>query len=736
MKQKKIVLIECPLNNLLHWLVDRKIVTDSAWEERLEEIQRTIQQSLVDLSRRIREKRQEKEIEKEETGQGRRYSDETFGRVEGNIDPGDTGDIGAYQEIVQQYLLYEYESTSSEEERKEKGRNQLPSSTSTLFEDSVERYLISNSRKKEKGNILKNIDYFQCEEIMNILIANEERKGCKLKTIFGIYRNPFLKAWNNLLNGYRKDNIYLASSALTLVSLGLYLLPSLKELLITNDKILNDLQKRIEDIKRREGLNRKGFDKLCREYLIEMEAITSEDNQIKSKPMEVEVENECQPKVKRKQKLIPSRQQIRKKILETTKDINSLYDKIILSLQDQNVILAIQYYYSFLYCKMLGGESGKEKEEETSIEKRQKFFSTTTGFSTISRDNSTGDRDTSHINQVSGKTNANVANNTGEELKEQEILYSQEQEKTRARMTCIENLFLPTLRRFIVLVNPQISILFHDPNLEGKNRKEKEIYQHTEKENPHLYSHSSSQRSKDFLSSHDSRISLINNLMELQSFLKVRRYECSQEMNILLMSSNSFSNCYYYQTTNTTTTTETTTVIQEINASPPVFTESPSFIGNLLKVIDFSLTLLQDKYLQHLILIRDPSNMNTFEDGKAKEKGKEDDNNNYHREEYEEEVDDPEEEEDTNLDSKYLQRILFRFEAVSLLEKRLQLSLLDSQEKKTHYLRIQKETNQKYLQLSHKARKTKQIIEELTANFINCSTTHESRQFVITGIDS
>lgn len=72
----------------------------------------------------------------------------------------------------------------------------------------------------------------------------------KLKNFFGSYQDPPLKALEALIKLYRKQNLFLAEGARTLIQAVAYDIPQLKKLIQTNTKQNEDLLRKVSDEQR------------------------------------------------------------------------------------------------------------------------------------------------------------------------------------------------------------------------------------------------------------------------------------------------------------------------------------------------------------------------------------------------------------------------------------------------------------------------------------------------------
>lgn len=622
------VLVEVPLDRLLHWLIDRQVVTDASWEASSAEIQETIQKSLTELLKDTdRSKQSKREPEEEDENK-------------------ESTEVGVYEEILSKFLITE---------NVKQNETEVKDGTFTIQDN-----LIGSMSTR---NTLRQIDFYQCQEIMDLLVENEERKGAKVKNIFGFYRNPFLRTWNKLLLGYQKNNIFLASSALQLVSLASYSLPALKNTLKTNDKILNDLSKRIEDIRKRVEKTRKDYQKLCHEYRIEPTTILVSQKETPEKAFH---ENDHKDYVELTP-LLPPIRQIAEPIVMTTFELKILFEPITESLKSNDLIMAIHYYYSFLFSKMkdvkLSSGNKVNQRNETPHEQNK----TALAISSL-QDNF---HDASSFNS-------------------NELILS------------IEKFHLPTLQRQVDLLNETGHVFFTKDRNQTQNKLEK-VHENFFEENERL------------LDDKDSRMKLCNDLLELQSFLNIRQYECSQGENIFLCDKKHILNIYASSILNQFNEKETNI--------PERFQESPSFLSKCKQSVNNLLELFNDKHFQHLLLTKQSIDVGILE--ALYNKYVEDENR----------IEGIIQEEDENFFGKYLQQILSRFKALSVQEQRLYRSTISCYEKKKYYLQLQKETNQKYIQFCQQTARLKRMIEKSVTSVINASGNSEARQFLITECD-
>jgi len=71
--------------------------------------------------------------------------------------------------------------------------------------------------------------YWRCSEIFDILLKKKSEAGEAGKSWFGSYKDPLLKKWDIILRAYRKSNVYAAETALLLDQNSAYEIPGLKK---------------------------------------------------------------------------------------------------------------------------------------------------------------------------------------------------------------------------------------------------------------------------------------------------------------------------------------------------------------------------------------------------------------------------------------------------------------------------------------------------------------------------
>ncbi|KAL1131513.1 hypothetical protein AAG570_011130, partial [Ranatra chinensis] len=87
------------------------------------------------------------------------------------------------------------------------------------------------------------LHYFHCLKIVEILKETEADS----KNIFGMYSSKRMKDWNDIINSYSKNNVYLAEAADLLINIVKYELPNLKKQMSKQQQLQTELNKKAGD---------------------------------------------------------------------------------------------------------------------------------------------------------------------------------------------------------------------------------------------------------------------------------------------------------------------------------------------------------------------------------------------------------------------------------------------------------------------------------------------------------
>nr|XP_012137613.1 PREDICTED: CDK5 regulatory subunit-associated protein 3 [Megachile rotundata] len=149
------------------------------------------------------------------------------------------------------------------------------------------------------------INYFHCLKIVDILKETE----ADTKNLFGRYGSQRMKDWQEILNLYEKDNVYLAEVAQMLIRNVNYEIPSTKKQIQKLEQMQVDLEKKEADYKKSENTARSEFNALC------------------------------------KQLDVPG-QQIKQELAEKVKELPEMYEKI--AKKAKSLEKAVEFYCSFV----------------------------------------------------------------------------------------------------------------------------------------------------------------------------------------------------------------------------------------------------------------------------------------------------------------------------------------------------------------------------------------------------
>ncbi|CAK9823607.1 CDK5RAP3-like protein [Anthophora retusa] len=116
------------------------------------------------------------------------------------------------------------------------------------------------------------INYYHCLKIVEILKETE----ADTKNVFGRYGSQRMKDWQEILRLYEKDNVYLAEVAQMLIRNINYEIPSTKKQIQKLEQIQTELEKKEADYKKSENAARSEFNSLCRQMGIPGEHIKQE----------------------------------------------------------------------------------------------------------------------------------------------------------------------------------------------------------------------------------------------------------------------------------------------------------------------------------------------------------------------------------------------------------------------------------------------------------------------------
>ncbi|XP_047025908.1 CDK5 regulatory subunit-associated protein 3 [Helicoverpa zea] len=116
------------------------------------------------------------------------------------------------------------------------------------------------------------INYFHCLKIIDILKLTE----ADTKNLFGRYGSQRMKDWQDIARSYEKENLYLAEAAQILVRNINYEIPGLKKQIAKEDQLQIELEKKHTDFLKNEASSKSEFLTLCKQLGIQGDRIKRE----------------------------------------------------------------------------------------------------------------------------------------------------------------------------------------------------------------------------------------------------------------------------------------------------------------------------------------------------------------------------------------------------------------------------------------------------------------------------
>ncbi|XP_050304864.1 CDK5 regulatory subunit-associated protein 3 [Anthonomus grandis grandis] len=118
----------------------------------------------------------------------------------------------------------------------------------------------------------QHINYFHCLKIVDILKETEKDS----KNIFGRYGSQRMKDWQDIIAYYQKENVYLAEVATVLIRSVSYEIPGLKKQVQKLEQLQLESEKKIKDCSKSEAVSQKEFNTACEQLGIKGNNIKSE----------------------------------------------------------------------------------------------------------------------------------------------------------------------------------------------------------------------------------------------------------------------------------------------------------------------------------------------------------------------------------------------------------------------------------------------------------------------------
>ncbi|KAG5900655.1 hypothetical protein JTB14_005926 [Gonioctena quinquepunctata] len=118
----------------------------------------------------------------------------------------------------------------------------------------------------------QHINYFHCLKIVDILKETEADS----KNLFGRYGSQRMKDWQDIISSYQKDNVYLAEVAQMLIRNVSFEIPSLRKQVAKLEQSLTESEKKVKDYSKIEAAALKEFNSSCEQLGISGRNIKAE----------------------------------------------------------------------------------------------------------------------------------------------------------------------------------------------------------------------------------------------------------------------------------------------------------------------------------------------------------------------------------------------------------------------------------------------------------------------------
>ncbi|XP_052898745.1 CDK5RAP3-like protein [Anopheles moucheti] len=116
------------------------------------------------------------------------------------------------------------------------------------------------------------INYFHCLRIVDILKTTEADS----KNVFGRYGSQRMKDWQEIVKMYEKDNIYLAEAAQILVRNISYEIPGIRKQIKHLEQLSDEAEKKVEDLERSEKVVLAEYQNMCKHLGVSGENLRQE----------------------------------------------------------------------------------------------------------------------------------------------------------------------------------------------------------------------------------------------------------------------------------------------------------------------------------------------------------------------------------------------------------------------------------------------------------------------------
>lgn len=129
------------------------------------------------------------------------------------------------------------------------------------------------SKKLHNFNLCtSDINYFHCQQIVDILKTTEKDS----KNIFGSYSSQRMKDWGALLKQYEKDNLYVGEAAQILARNVSYEIPNIRKQITQFEKLSEEAAKKSQDSVKSENILKNEYSTGCQQLGIKGDKIKQE----------------------------------------------------------------------------------------------------------------------------------------------------------------------------------------------------------------------------------------------------------------------------------------------------------------------------------------------------------------------------------------------------------------------------------------------------------------------------
>ncbi|XP_035915025.1 CDK5RAP3-like protein [Anopheles stephensi] len=116
------------------------------------------------------------------------------------------------------------------------------------------------------------INYFHCQRIVEILKTTEADS----KNVFGRYGSQRMKEWQEIVKMYEKDSLYLAEAAQILVRNISYEIPGIRKQIKHLEQLSEEAEKKVEDLERSEKVVLAEYQNMCKHLGVSGENLRQE----------------------------------------------------------------------------------------------------------------------------------------------------------------------------------------------------------------------------------------------------------------------------------------------------------------------------------------------------------------------------------------------------------------------------------------------------------------------------